>query len=138
MMAVGVGVAALVAPGRCGAVRAMPGRGDGTADLRGYLGEPGRLPVLAQQRVDGDVVGFVIVAMKRAQHALLAKAESLERPAGAQVVQVCVCAEALKLERSERELGDQRLGLAVGAGSPMAPPEPCSDDGATVTGVELG
>jgi hypothetical protein len=53
-------------------------------------------------------------------------------------VHVRVGAEALEPERAEGKAAYQRLGLAIGAGSPVGSSEPGADDRTAVAPAELG
>src|SRR5207247_2984695 len=96
-----------------------------------------RLPFGTQHPEDVDVVEALAVAVPVAQDALAPEADRLKRCARAQVLGVRVRAEAVHAEHDERDVGDERLGLAVCAGPPEAPAEPRPDDAATVAMGQL-
>src|SRR6185312_14563918 len=116
---------------------AEPGRRGGALDRHRHVAQRPRLPVVAQQAEDVDVVLAVVVAVPAAQHALVAEAERQQRARRADVLRVRVGAEPVHAELREREVGDDRLALAVRARPPERPAEPGADHAAPVAPGEL-
>src|SRR3954468_5214847 len=100
--------------------------------------ERARLPLLPQQPEHVHVVVAAAVAVPVAQDALVAEADSDQRPRRAHVLRVRVRADPVHREQRERQVRDDRLRLAVGPGAPETAAEPGPDDAAAVADRELG
>src|SRR3954470_10280361 len=107
-------------------------------DGHGDVGERARLPLGPQQPEDVDVVVALAVAVPVAQEALVAEADRQQRGGRAGAARGGVRAEPMHAEQGEGEVGDERLGLAVGAGAPEAAPQPRADHAAQVAHRQLG
>src|SRR5436190_4691056 len=98
-----------------------------------YTREGALLPILSQETQDRDVAALAGVQVPGNQDALGHESEPLERPQRAGVVGVRIRADALQLEKSERERQHEGLGLRVRAGAPVRLAEPGPYDGPAVT-----